>query len=116
VEDEDAVRAFAARVLARCGYRVVEAHDGREALNAALRTEAPIDLVLTDVVMPEMSGTELARRVRVVRPDVPVAYMTGYADEDVVRHGALPAGTLLLQKPFTAEALAGLVRDALQRR
>jgi PAS domain S-box-containing protein len=116
VEDEDAVRAFAARVLARCGYRVVEARNGREALNAALRPEEPIDLVLTDVVMPEMSGTELARRVRVVRPDVPVAYMTGYADEDVVRHGALPAGTLLLQKPFTGEALAGLVQEALQRR
>ncbi|HEX8272908.1 MAG TPA: PAS domain-containing protein [Longimicrobiaceae bacterium] len=116
VEDADAVRAFAARVLARCGYRVVEARDGREALEAALRPDEAIDLVLTDVVMPEMSGAELARRIRVARPGVPVAYMTGYADEDVMRHGQLPADTLLLQKPFTAEALAALVRDALQRR
>jgi signal transduction histidine kinase/CheY-like chemotaxis protein len=116
VEDADAVRAFAARVLARCGYRVLEARDGREALEAALRPDEAIDLVLTDVVMPEMSGAELARRIRVARPGVPVAYMTGYADEDVMRHGALPADTLLLQKPFTAEALAELVRDALRRR
>ena len=116
VEDADAVRAFAARVLARCGYRVVEARDGREALEAALRPDEAIDLVLTDVVMPEMSGAELARRIREARPGVPVAYMTGYADEEVMRHGPLPADTLLLQKPFTAEALAALVRDALQRR
>jgi two-component system cell cycle sensor histidine kinase/response regulator CckA len=116
VEDATGVRTFAARVLARCGYHVLEARDGREALDVAQAFAGRIDLLLTDVVMPEVGGPELARRLHPLRPDAGVVYMTGYADGEVLRTGLFPPGAPLLPKPFSAEALADAVEEALRTR
>jgi two-component system, cell cycle sensor histidine kinase and response regulator CckA len=109
VEDEDGVRRIASRLLSRRGFRVTEACDGAEAL---LRFEdAHVDLVVTDVVMPGMSGPELAERLRRVRPKLPVVFMSGYSD----RQGVWEDGTIALSKPFTEETLLGKVEEALAR-
>jgi len=84
-----------------------------DVLALAERHDGPIHLLLTDVVMPEMNGRELARRLTAVRPGVRVLYMSGYADEAVAQHGVLDPGTAFLQKPFTPEALAKKVRGVL---
>jgi PAS domain S-box-containing protein len=114
VDDEAAVRAAAARVLARRGFQVLEAGDGLEALGVAERHAERIDLLLTDVRMPGMDGRELARRLRLVRPDTRVLLMTGYMDPD----GAAPprgeaGGAAMLHKPYTLEALVEQVRGVL---
>ena len=112
-EDERLVRVLAQKVLERAGYRVLVATGGTEALAVAEHHDGPIHLLLTDVVMPEMNGRELARRLTAVRPGVRVLYMSGYADEAVAQHGVLDPGTAFLQKPFTPEALAKKVRGVL---
>jgi PAS domain S-box-containing protein len=113
VEDAAAVRAIARQVLERQGYTVVEAPDGKTALSLAGRHQGPIHLLLTDVVMPQMSGRHLAVRLQEVRPDLKVVYMSGYTDDAVVRVGVLERQVAYLQKPFTAEGLARKVREAL---
>lgn len=113
VEDEAGVRAMAGRVLRDQGYRVVEARDGREAL-AALERLQRIDLLLTDVVMPDMSGGEVALRIRELRPGVSVLYMSGYPKDDILQQRQLHASDPVLQKPFTREALLERVREALE--
>ena len=112
-EDEELVRVLARKVLAQAGYRVLVAAGGAEALALAERHDGPIHLLLTDVVMPEMSGRELMRRLIERRPDVRVLYMSGYADEAIARHGVLDPGTAFMQKPFTPGVLARRVRDVL---
>ena len=112
-EDERLVRVLAQKVLERAGYRVLVAAGGAEALALAERNDGPIHLLLTDVVMPEMTGRELARRLTSLRPGLRVLYMSGYADEAVAQHGVLDPGTAFLQKPFTPEALAKKVRGVL---
>ena len=112
VEDEDAVRALARRILERQGYTVLDACNGRDALVVAARG-GRIDLVLTDVVMPEMNGRALAEALAVARPSLPVLYMSGYTDDEIVRRGLLDTSNGLLQKPFTADSLARAVRSAL---
>src|SRR5437667_1891766 len=112
-EDERLVRVLAQKVLERAGYRVLVGAGGADALALAERHDGPILLLLTDVVMPEMNGRELARRLTGVRPGVRVLYMSGYADEAVAQHGVLDPGTAFLQKPFTPEALAKKVRGVL---
>jgi len=112
-EDEELVRVLARKVLAQAGYRVLVAVGGAEALALAERHDGPIHLLLTDVVMPEMSGRELMRRLIERRPDVQVLYMSGYADEAIARHGVLDPGTAFMQKPFTPGVLARRVRDVL---
>ena len=113
VEDEDTVRHLACRVLRENGYRVLEAASPAAALRI-LRTEGqPVDLLVTDIVMPGMSGPALAERLVVGRPDLKVLYITGYAEEAIERRAALPAGGALLEKPFTAQQLADHVRQAL---
>src|SRR5438128_2412903 len=112
-EDERLVRVLAQKVLERAGYRVLVGAGGADALALAERHDGPIHLLLTDVVMPEMNGRELARRLTAVRPGVRVLYMSGYADEAVAQHGVLDPGTAFLQKPFTPEALAKKVRGVL---
>jgi response regulator RpfG family c-di-GMP phosphodiesterase len=113
VEDEDQVRGWAREVLDMYGYTVLEASNGIEALGVAERHDGGIHLLLTDVVMPHMSGRELADRLSPMRPEMKVLYMSGYTDEAIVHHGVLTAGTALIQKPFGVDALAEKVRDVL---
>jgi CheY-like chemotaxis protein len=113
VEDEDAVRAIARRVLAKHGYTVIEARNGGEALSLLVRSDQAIDMVLTDAVMPQMSGPELATAIGSLRPDLPVILMSGYTDVDLLRRGALDSGASILAKPFTVESLLRAVRMPL---
>jgi two-component system, cell cycle sensor histidine kinase and response regulator CckA len=113
VEDEEVVRLLAREILRMNGYTVLEARDGREALLLSEAHPGPIHLMLTDVVMPKMSGRELAERLVPKRPGTRVLYMSGYTDDAIVRHGVLEDGIAFLQKPFTARTLALKVRDVL---
>jgi CheY-like chemotaxis protein len=108
------VRDAARQILERFGYTVIEASNGAAALGAALRS-GQIDLLLTDVVMPEMSGRELAELFNRIRPEVPVLFMSGYTDDAIVRHGLLRPSIAYLQKPFSPDALARKVREVLDR-
>jgi PAS domain S-box-containing protein len=112
-EDAAPVRAVAKLILDRCGYTVIEAPNGKVALDVAAGHREGVDLLVTDVVMPEMSGRELADRLRELRPGIKVLFVSGYTDDAVVRHGILDPGNAYLQKPFTPEALALKVRDVL---
>ncbi len=113
VEDDPVVRDLIRRILVRYAYRVLEASSGPEALEVCRNHDAPIDLVLTDVVMPQMSGRELIEELVTVRPDLRVLYMSGYSSEAVVRHGMLDKYTPFLQKPFTPDTLARKLREIL---
>jgi two-component system cell cycle sensor histidine kinase/response regulator CckA len=113
VEDVAAVRAVTREMLRRAGYHVLVAADGRAALQVAATHEGPIHLLLTDVVMPDLSGRDLAERLTEVRPDVKVIFMSGYTDDAVVRHGILQEGIAYLQKPFTPRSLSAKVRSVL---
>ncbi|MBA2457557.1 MAG: response regulator, partial [Gemmatimonadales bacterium] len=113
VEDEPAVRALAQRVLAARGYSLLVAADGPAALEVAGRHHGGIDLLLTDVVMPGISGRELAQRLLALRPATRVLYITGYTEDTVVRHGLVQAGLAYLEKPFRADLLLTKVRQVL---
>jgi CheY-like chemotaxis protein len=113
VEDEAQVRALASLVLEGCGYTVLAASCGDEALRLAAEHSGPIHLLLTDVVMPGMSGRELARALAAAGRPVPVLYTSGYTNDAIVHHGVLDDEFMLLQKPFTPDALARAVRRAL---
>jgi PAS domain S-box-containing protein len=113
VEDEDGVRSLARRTLTRLGYRVLEARNAGEALLTCERLEGPLELILTDVVMPQMSGRELVDRLREVRDDFRVLFMSGYTDDRIVQHGVASGQDRLLEKPFTPDALGRAVRDTL---
>jgi PAS domain S-box-containing protein len=114
VEDEGALRTIAERVLRKRGYTVLSAGGGAEALAIAERHDGPIDLLVTDVVMPAMSGQELAERLLALRLDIPVLFMTGYSMEAVANHGVLRPGSHLLNKPFGPHDLALAVSELLQ--
>ncbi len=113
VEDEEAVRTLTRHVLEMKGYHVIEAGDGQEALRRADHYDAPIHLLVTDVVMPHLGGRELADRLTRLRPDLRLLYLSGYTDDAVVRHGVLEAEVAFLQKPFTPNDLALKVRQVL---
>jgi len=113
VEDEDALREVARRILESAGYCVVTARDGEEAIAFCVRHSLAIHLLLTDVVMPRMSGRVLAERLAKMRPSLRVIYMSGYTDDAIVHHGALDIETHFVGKPFTVEALTGKVREVL---
>jgi len=115
VEDEDAVRALGREVLLRHGYIVLEARHGLDALRVAERHQDLIHLMVTDVVMPHMSGRDLAERFAEVRPNMKVLFVSGYTDHAVV-HRDLTPGSPFLQKPFTPESLARKVRSVLDER
>ena len=112
-EDEAAVRAVARQALERQGYTVLEASSAHAALDLAQRHSGPLHLLLTDVVMPGMSGRTLAVRLLELRPELRVIYMSGYTDEAITRHGMLKPGLTYVQKPFTPDALARKVREVL---
>jgi PAS domain S-box-containing protein len=116
VEDEEVVRTLACRGLREQGYTVLEAKHGREALEQVERNHQQIDLVISDVVMPELSGRELGSHLAVLRPELPVLYMSGYTGDDVIRRGLLEPGVPFQQKPFTPEGLARKVREMLDSR
>jgi PAS domain S-box-containing protein len=115
VEDEEAVRLFAANVLRRQGYEVLEAHNGLRAVELLERTESNVRLLLTDVVMPEMGGPELVARLRDLHPTLPVLYMSGYAERAVVHNGLVKSKQAFLPKPFTPIVLARKVREVLDK-
>jgi PAS domain S-box-containing protein len=112
-EDEAAVRTVARQALERHGYTVLEAPSGEAALDLAQRYSGSIHLLLTDVVMPGMSGRSLALRLAAVRPEMRAIYMSGYTDEAITRHGVLEPGVTYVQKPFSPDALVRKVREVL---
>jgi two-component system, cell cycle sensor histidine kinase and response regulator CckA len=115
-EDDEAVRNSTVRALEHAGYTVVAAPDGVRALQELRQHSTPFDLLLTDVVMPGMSGSVLAKRARALQPGMPVLFMSGYADDDAVRDG-LAAGTVTcLAKPFTATELCAAVHRTITER
>jgi CheY-like chemotaxis protein len=116
VEDEDVVRTLACRGLREQGYTVLEARHGQEALDRVEGAREPIDLVISDVVMPQLSGRELGARLAVLQPDLPILYMSGYTGDDVIQRGLLEPGVPFQQKPFTPEGLARKVREMLDGR
>ncbi|HEY0670761.1 MAG TPA: PAS domain S-box protein [Longimicrobiales bacterium] len=114
-EDEDAVRALTCRILRKRGYHVLEARDGREALDIARDFEGDINLVVTDVIMPRVGGRELSEGVSRMIPSVKVLFMSGYTDDQLLQRGVLQSGIgNFLEKPFTPEALARKVREVLE--
>ncbi len=112
-EDDDELRDLAREILETYGYRVLAAGTPAEALLIAEQHVGAIDLLLTDVVMPQMSGRRLVERLAAVLPAIRVLYMSGYTDDAIVHHGVLDPGTPFLQKPFMPEVLAGKVREVL---
>jgi signal transduction histidine kinase/ActR/RegA family two-component response regulator len=113
VEDDDRVRAFAEEALRELGYAVVPAEGGTAAL-AVIQREPDIDLLLTDVVMPDLNGRQLAEQVLKLKPGLPVLYMTGFTRNAVVHNGMLDPGVNFMAKPFTVDQLAAKVREALE--
>jgi PAS domain S-box-containing protein len=116
VEDEPVVRALAARMLRRQGYTVLEAANGMEALDIVRQhTSVPIDLLLTDMIMPKLGGYELAEQLRQRMSGIPVLFMSGYTDNALIQHGLLDSSVTFIQKPFTLLSLARSVRALLDR-
>ena len=113
VEDEAAVRVAARRILDRFGYHVIEAPGAEEALALAVKHGEPIHLLLTDITMPRMNGRELAKVFTRLHTETRVVFMSGYTDDEILRRDVSKTGTWYLQKPFSADALARKVREAL---
>jgi signal transduction histidine kinase/CheY-like chemotaxis protein len=113
VEDDDSVRDLAREVLELSGYTVCQARNGLEALSVLEAGAEPIDLMVTDLVMPQLGGRDLVQRVAPAHPELRVLYLSGYADSDAQQKGLLDAGSFFLQKPFTPDALSRKVREAL---
>jgi signal transduction histidine kinase len=113
VEDEPALRAFTKRVLSSAGYTVLDAGSGEEALAVLHGHPGPVHLMLTDVVMPGMSGRDLATRVASLRPDIKVLFASGYTDDAIFRHGVLDDGSRFISKPYAPAELRRKVREVL---
>ena len=113
VEDEEGVRSLINLALESSGYEVLETNSPEDALESAPSYDGPIHLLLTDVVMPQMSGPMVAEKVTALRPDIKVLYMSGYTDDSVVRHGVLAQEMPFIQKPFSPIALRSKIREVL---
>src|SRR6201987_1991087 len=113
VEDEESVRELVRDYLRNSGYRVLEAADGIQALAVAAAHSGPIHILVTDVVMPRLSGRELVTRITPARPDLKILYISGYTDDSIFRHGVLEGGVAFLQKPFNLKDLAQKIRQVL---
>jgi len=113
VEDEDMVRTLTRQMLEECGYRVIEAGSGVEALSTIEKQDCEIDLVMTDVVMPQMGGRELSEKLAAKCPQMRVLFTSGYTDDEIIRHDVIKEEINFIQKPFTFEALAHKVRESL---
>ncbi len=113
VEDDPGIRALMRKILTRQSFAVLEAAGGEEALRLAESHAGPIRLLITDLLMPHMSGREVSERLRAVRPDVKVIFVSGYTDDPMIQSGELPEGTAFLQKPFTLGALLDKVHAIL---
>jgi PAS domain S-box-containing protein len=116
VEDEDSLRALAETILVRLGYRVLVADCGERALEIWKEHGGAVDILLTDVIMPRLGGSELAHKLRGIDPGLKVLFMSGYTDDMIASHGILAGETQLIQKPFTAEALGRKLRSVLDAR
>jgi len=112
-EDSESLREIARDYLESIGYTVIEATSGKDALQRACDFEGPIHLLLTDVVMPEMGGPELAEQLLVLRPGVKVIFASGYTDDSIARQGVLDPGVVFIQKPYRPKALARKIREVL---
>ena len=111
VEDEDAVRAFSARALINKGYQVIEANSGENALEVLAGHEGPLDLMVTDVIMPGIDGPELAREVLKDRPDLPIIFVSGFTEDRFKQE--FGDNAFFLPKPFTLQQLAETIKDVL---
>lgn len=114
-EDEDAVRAFTALVLRSSGYQVLEARNGPDAVRVSQEFTGSLPLLVTDVIMPQMSGRQLAESLTLARPELRVIYLSGYTDDDLFQHGISKTETAFVQKPFSAKTLTQMVREVLDR-
>jgi two-component system cell cycle sensor histidine kinase/response regulator CckA len=115
VEDDEEVLRLAAKILESQGYRILETSNGEGALVACEKCKGPIHLMLADIVMPGMSGSELVKLLKPLYPEIKTLYMSGYTDTGVVHHGVLEEGANYIQKPFTMEGLARIVRAVLDK-
>jgi signal transduction histidine kinase/ActR/RegA family two-component response regulator len=115
-EDEDGIRRVGVRLLTELGYSVIPASNGREAVELAAKHNGSIDMLLSDVVMPEMNGIELWERLRMERPALPALFLSGWASDAVVRHGILDGQVPFLQKPFSSHQLGTKIREILDAR
>ena len=114
VEDEASVRQASQQFLTQSGYTVLAANDGEEALRASREHRGPIQLMVTDVVMPRMAGPKLAELLADERPDMKVLFVSGYAEKTVLQHGKIDVTMRFLQKPFSLKTLARKVREVLE--
>ena len=113
VENETAIRNLLQMALRKNGYTVLAAESGREALDLVRDHVGSIDLLITDVMMPDMDGPELVRQLAVIRPETPTLFMSGYMDDALGEHGILPSTVNFIQKPFSPRVIAQRVRDIL---
>jgi two-component system, cell cycle sensor histidine kinase and response regulator CckA len=113
VEDEDMVRHLASELLEESGYLVLSANGGEEAISFATKHKEQIDLLITDVVMPNISGKEVAEQLKKIHPETKVLFMSGYTDEAIVHHGIVDSNIAFIQKPFSEQALAHKIREVL---
>jgi two-component system, cell cycle sensor histidine kinase and response regulator CckA len=116
VEDQEDVRNLAGQVLKQCGYHVLEAANGAEALAKEVEYQQPIHLFLTDIIMPGMTGREAAEQIRSRRPGIKVLFMSGYAEDVIVHQGILESSLLFIGKPFSPAELAAKVHELLHEK
>ena len=115
VEDDAGVRGAVISILKSRGYKILEAHGGKAAIELLSKQKDPIPLMLTDVIMPEMSGKELAEKVRLIRPEIKILFLSGYTENVIAHHGVLEPGINFLAKPFTIQSLTQKVREVLNQ-